>query len=119
MNDKQTGTEDMTTELHPAQLRCEHLTNPLGIDAPQPRLSWILESTERGQRQTAYQILVASAPERLADDQGDLWDSGRISSDQSVYVAYAGAGLRSGDRAWWKVRVWDKDGQPSAYSEPA
>jgi alpha-L-rhamnosidase len=109
----------MPTDILPIQLRCEHLTNPLGIDAPQPRLSWILESTERGQRQTAYQILVASTPERLADDQGDLWDSGKVSSDQSIYVAYAGKHLNSGQRAYWKVRAWDKHGQPSAYSEPA
>ncbi|HEU5101996.1 MAG TPA: glycoside hydrolase family 78 protein [Roseiflexaceae bacterium] len=109
----------MPIDILPTQLRCEHLANPLGIDVSHPRLSWILESNQRGQRQTAYQILVASSPEQLADDQGDLWDSGKVSSDQSVYVAYAGKRLGSSERAWWKVRVWDKDGQPSAYSEPA
>jgi alpha-L-rhamnosidase len=109
----------MPTELQPTQLTCEYRTNPLGIDVVQPRLSWLLESDERGQRQTAYQILVASSPEQLGDDQGDLWDSGKVESDRSIQVVYAGSGLRSGARCWWKVRVWDKDGQPSAYSAPA
>src|SRR5262245_35371726 len=109
----------MNDKLQVSQLRCEHLGNPLGIDAPQPRLSWILETAERAQRQTAYQILVASSPERLADDQGNHWDSGRVDSDQSAYVRYVGDPLQSGARCWWKVRVWDKHGQPSAYSQPA
>ena len=74
-------------------LRCESLENPQGIDAAQPRLSWILNSDERGQKQTAYQILVASSRKELAKDQGDLWDSGKISSDQSIQVDYAGKPL--------------------------
>ncbi|MFO7169402.1 MAG: glycoside hydrolase family 78 protein [Chloroflexota bacterium] len=109
----------MSDQLHPSRLRCEHLVNPLGLDIARPRLSWIVESDRRGQRQTAYQILVASSAELLAADQGDLWDSGKVSSDQTIGVRYAGRELRSGERAWWKVRVWDVDGQPSAYSEPA
>jgi len=109
----------MNDKLQVSQLRCEHLVNSLGIDVPQPRLSWILEAAERAQRQIAYQILVASSPERLADDQGDLWDSGKVNSDQSAYVRYAGNAPQSGERCWWKVRVWDKDGRPSAYSRPA
>ena len=79
----------MTTHLHPADLRCEYLTNPLGIDATLPRLSWRLESSDaasRGQRQTAYQVLVASDAATLADDQGDRWDSGRVESDQSLHI---------------------------------
>ncbi len=93
--------------------------NPLGLDIPRPRLSWILESDRRGARQSAYQILVASSAEKLAAEQGDLWDSGKVASDQSVNVEYGGRPLASGERAWWTVRVWDGDGQPSAYSEPA
>jgi alpha-L-rhamnosidase len=100
-------------------LRCEYQHNPLGIDAAQPRLSWQIQSDQRGVRQTAYQILVASSPEQLATGQGDLWDSSKVDSDQSVYVVYAGKELQSGMRCWWKVRVWDSNGQPSAYSEPA
>ncbi len=101
------------------RLRCEYLVAPLGIDATKPRLSWVLKDDERGQKQTAYQILVASTPEILAKDQGDLWDSGRISSDQSIQVAYAGKPLESQAACHWKVRVWDKDGEVSDWSAPA
>jgi alpha-L-rhamnosidase len=109
----------MTAKLQIGQLRCEHLADPLGIEAKRPRLSWMLVSGERGQRQTAYQVLVASSPERLAGGQGDLWDSGKVDSDQSILVAYAGADLQPGQGCWWKVRAWDKDGQPSDYSTAA
>ena len=68
-------------------LRCEYAHEPLGIDAPRPRLSWRLESARRGERQTAYQVLVASGVETLAKDRGDLWDSGRVASDQSLNAA--------------------------------
>lgn len=68
-------------------LRCEYADNPLGIDSPQPRLSWVLESDERAQRQTAYQVLVASSADKLGASQADLWDSGKVPSDQSIQVA--------------------------------
>lgn len=100
-------------------LRCEYLKNPLGIDVEKPRLSWVIESARRGERQTAYHVLVASTPELLAKDQGDLWDSGRVESDQSIQVEYAGKPLASRTRCHWKVRAWDKDGKVSAWSEPA
>ena len=100
-------------------LRCEYLKDPLGIDAPKPRLSWVLEDDERGQKQTAYQILVASTPEILAKDQGDLWDSGKIASDKSNQLKYAGKPLSSLAACHWKVRVWDKDGEVSDWSAPA
>ena len=74
-------------------LRCEGLDNPLGIDATKPRLSWMLNSDERGQRQTAYQILVAGTAEDLQADQGDLWDTGKVDSDRSIQVSYAGRPL--------------------------
>ena len=99
-------------------LRCESLENPLGIDVTQPRLSWQLNSTERGQKQTAYQILVASSEKNLAKGKGDLWDSGKILSDQSIQVDYAGKPLESRAQCFWKVRVWDKDGKMSE-SKPA
>jgi alpha-L-rhamnosidase len=103
----------------PVGLRCEYLTNPLGIDAVRPGLSWRSESNQRGDRQTAYQVLVASSPARLAGDQGDLWDSGKIESNQSVQILYAGQELASQMRCHWKVRVWDKDGRPTDWSQPA
>lgn len=95
-------------------LRCEYLHDPLGIDAAQPRLSWTLRSDVRGQRQTAYQVLVASSPELLQGQQGDLWDSGRVSSDETAQVVYAGKPLPSRQACFWKVRAWDRDGTPSA-----
>lgn len=101
------------------RLRCEYLINPLGIDAVRPRLSWIMQSDGRGQRQAAYQILVSSSEEKLRRNRGDLWNSGRVATDQSVHVVYGGRPLPSRQRCHWKVRVWDKDGKVSAYSEPA
>ena len=100
-------------------LSCEYLKDPLGIDSAKPRLSWIIKDDERGQKQTAYQILVASSPEILAQDQGDLWDSGKVACDRSIQVEYAGKPLGSQARCHWKVRVWDKDGEKSNWSETA
>lgn len=100
-------------------LHCEARSNPAGIDEPQPQLSWIIKSDRRGEVQTAYQILVASTPQRLAEDQGDLWNSGKVASDATAQVGYAGQNLPSLTRCFWKVRVWDRDGQPSAWSPPA
>ncbi len=72
------------------KLKCEYLVDPLAIDVSSPRLSWVIESRERGQRQTAYQVLVASKPEVLAEDGGDLWDTGSVRSDKQNQVEYAG-----------------------------
>jgi len=76
-------------------LRCEYRVDPLGIDVVAPRLSWEMRDARRGARQTAYQVLVASTPEILATDEGDLWDSAKIATDQSTRVVYAGKPLRS------------------------
>ena len=84
--------------VHVAQLRCEYLDNPLGIDQPQPRLSWVLESNERGVKQTAYQILVADSESALKKDQADLWDSGRVASDETIQIRYGGPALTSRKR---------------------
>ena len=106
---------------------CEYAENPLGVDTPQPRFGWILESITRGAMQSAYQILVASSPEVLAQDAGDKWDSGQVKSGRSLNVPYEGTPLRSAERCWWKVRVWpatsagqgDADGGGSDWSDPA
>ncbi len=97
-------------------LRCEMLENPEGIDAYQPRLSWIQESPERGAKQTAWQVWVASSREALALDQADLWDSGKVETDQSIHVQYGGKTLLPGQDYFWKVRVWDKDLNVSPWS---
>ena len=100
-------------------LRCEYLRDPLGVDAAQPRLTWILTSDARGQHQTGYQVLVASTPELLKQDQGDLWDSGKVTSDETAQIVYAGKPLASRQACFWKVRVWDRDGAASDWSKPA
>jgi alpha-L-rhamnosidase len=105
--------------MNVANLLCEYTSNPLGIETTLPRFSWIIEDPERGQMQSAYQLLVASSQAILQSDQGDLWDSGKVESDQSVNVVYAGNTLESGKTYYWKVRVWDKDGQASPYSAVA
>ena len=70
------------------RLRCEYLVNPLGVDVAEPRLSWNLQSGQRGQKQTSYRLLVASSPEKLKKNIGDLWDSGKVKTDRSIHVAY-------------------------------
>ena len=74
----------------PDKLRCEYHQNPLGIDITQPRLSWLPQSDARGWRQSAYQILCASSQFILDQDQGDLWDSGKVASGQSNHIEYVG-----------------------------
>jgi len=108
-----------TADMTPARLRCEYAVNPLGIDEPRPQLSWAVESRQRGQVQTAYQILVATTEDLLQADRGDLWDSGKVGSSQTLGVLYAGKRLQSGMRAHWKVRVWDRNGNASDWSPPA
>jgi len=117
----------MLTLLHadmvPVGLRCEYRQNPKSVDVERPRLQWIHEpvagaESQRGWMQGGYQILVASSEENLAADKGDLWDSGKVESDASIQIEYAGKPLESRMRCHWKVRVWDHDGKPSAWSEP-
>lgn len=103
----------------PFDLRCEYLTNPMGIDVQQPRFSWVLVDSDRGELQSAYQVLVASSPRLLAQQKGDLWDSGKVQSDNSIHVVYAGKPLESGHVYYWEARFWDSQGRASAYSQPA
>jgi alpha-L-rhamnosidase len=97
------------SDLKITHLRCEYLKNPLGIDVVLPRLSWILESSERGQKQTAYRIIVASSEENLHKDIGDLWDSGKVESDRTNQIVYEGKELLSRMKCYWKVFVWDNN----------
>ena len=93
-------------------LRCEYQDNPLGIDIAQPRLSWKLASAQRGVVQSAYQI-------RVTDTSDVLWETGKVLSHQSIHVPYGGSVLHSGQRCTWRVRVWNGNDRPSAWSEPA
>ena len=98
------------------KLRCEYLADPLGLDVTSPRLSWAISSDKRGEKQTAYQVLVASSEKQLAADKGDLWDSGKVSSDESSQIVYAGGKLSSREGCFWKVRVWDASGKSGPWS---
>ena len=105
--------------LIPTDLRCEYAVNPLGVDVASPRLFWTLKSSERGQRQTACEILVAGSEKELAAGKGDLWDSGKVDSDETIQIPYGGKELRSSQEVFWKVRVWDAEHKVSAWSKPA
>jgi hypothetical protein len=108
-----------SAEIFPAQLRCDYAENPLGVDSASPRLFWQLDGGGRGQSQSAYQILAASSEKNLARDNGDLWDSGKIISDDTIQIPYAGKNLASSQQVFWKVRAWDASGKISAWSQPA
>jgi len=119
------STDDPTqhvSNITPINLTCEYRTNPLGVDVPHPRLGWQLsvsDSALRAQKQSAFQIIVASTQELLKHNHGYLWDSGKVDSDRQCHIAYEGKRLDSGQRVYWKVRVWDGNGQVSAWSEAA
>ena len=100
-------------------LTCEHLTNPVGIGNQQPRFSWKLRSDRAGEIQTAWEIRATSSASGLIAGSPDLWDSGKIVSDQSVLVPWNGKPLNSRSQVFWQVRIWDKDGQPTAWSDVA
>lgn len=105
--------------LRATGLRCEYQSNPIAVDAAPPHLGWMLASNQRAERQTAYQILVASSIARLEANHGDLWNSGKVDTSQTIQVAYQGKPLSSRRTCYWKVRVWDKQGQVSSWSHPA
>lgn len=103
------GSDREDSPLFPVVLRCESLANPLGIDAPKPRLSWKLEADKnaRNQVQSAYRVQVASTQERLSLGNPDLWDSGKVVSKNQLHIEYEGEPLESGQRCFWHVQVWD------------
>ena len=105
--------------LTPTGLRCEYMVNPLGIDVASPRLFWTVQSDERGQSQSAYEIVVASSAKNLATNNGDLWDSGKVASDETAFIRFAGKELKPSEQVFWKIRVWDKNDSPSPWSTPA
>lgn len=98
-------------DLRVAELKTEYLVDPMGLAAARPRLSWMLLSRERNLKQAAYQVTAHATT-------GESWDSGRVETDQSTHVSYAGPPLPPRTRVTWKVRVWDTQGR-SAQSPPA
>ncbi len=100
-------------------LKCDYHINPVGIDIAQPRLSWQIVSTENNILQQAYEIRVAETQEYLSKGSKLLWSTGKISSSESVNVSYNGPAVKSMQRYWWQVRIWDSNSKASAWSEPA
>ena len=97
-------------------LRCDKMENPIVIESRQPVLQWQLASDERGKRQTAYRIIVSGSLKQLNKGKGDYWDSGKVSSSESV-INYRGKPLSSGAQLYWKVMVWDENNTPTKWSE--
>ncbi|MBN2447331.1 MAG: family 78 glycoside hydrolase catalytic domain [Phycisphaerae bacterium] len=113
------GAAALAQSAAPQHLRCEYRVNPLGIDVHQPRLSWEVRDERRGAVQSAYQIIIAASEDDLRSGKSLRWDSGKVQSDQSFHVPYAGPPLKSGQYCFWQVRTWDADDKASPYSEPA
>ena len=106
-------------KISPESLKCENLANPVGIDIVAPQFSWQLTSIYKNQKQVAYQVLVSDKESSLENDKGNYWDSGKVSSSETGNIPYRGKPLSSGLKLYWKVRVWDNIGNPSAWSQPA
>ncbi|RKY24928.1 MAG: alpha-L-rhamnosidase, partial [Planctomycetota bacterium] len=113
------GSRISSKVLEAKRLRCEYRINPLGIDETKPRLSWIVTSSQRVQKQTAYRILVASSQKKLDANQADIWDTQKVSSDDTTCIVYHGQPLKSGMRCYWKVKVWGKNNKASTWSKQA
>jgi alpha-L-rhamnosidase len=107
-----------SAEMKVDGLTCELLNNPVGIETLQPRLGWKIESDQRNVVQTAFQVLVASSPEKLTEEAANLWNSGKIETSQSQLVPYHGGKLESTYNCYWKVKVWTNKGE-TAWSKPA
>ncbi|HEX4065475.1 MAG TPA: family 78 glycoside hydrolase catalytic domain [Acidobacteriaceae bacterium] len=106
----------------PAWLTSDHQENPLAVDSSQPLLEWMLKASHasaRDVRQSGWRVLVSSSPAALERGKGDLWDSGRNSSDRSIDIPYAGKALLPEQRVYWKVEVWDERGIASGWSTAA
>ncbi len=104
------------SQVSVSKLRCENLVDPLGIDLLKPRLSWQLTSVSSNVMQTAYEVrlsLDSTFSNNLA------WSSGRVQSDQSLYISYGGPALQSAKKYFWQAKVWDNKGNVSKWSQPA
>jgi len=107
----------VSAAIQPIQLTCEYVSNPLGIDSKKPRFTWLFTGKERNQLQSAYELIVADNLKDIQADRGNMWQSGKINSSQSVQVEYAGSELKSFTKYYWRVKVYDKNSEASAWSE--
>ena len=110
---------NVSAQLKVVETICEYHANPIGIDIKSPRLSWKLVSDKQNVLQTAYEIRVADSPENLNRKSKLIWASGKVNSPRSVNVQYDGPGLKSMQRVYWQIRVWDNQNEISDWSEPA
>lgn len=106
-------------EFHTYGLTCEQMDNPIGIDVIAPRFSWKMHSTTRNAMQTAYQIILADRLELLEEDKANVWNSGKVDSDCSLLIPFNGCPLLSSTTYYWKVRIWNEQGECSGWSEPS
>ena len=111
----------LNASLKPSRLSCEDNINPQTVDVTLPRLSWVnlYSADDRGEKQTAWEIEVSGTRRGLISGRADLWKSGKVISPESVHIPYAGTALHSRQECWWRVRVWDKKGKKSGWSDPA
>jgi len=101
------------------ELFCEYMKEPINIDVACPRLSWTIESTGRAVLQRQYRVVVCSSPDKAVSGIGDLWDTGRIDSDESANIIYKEQQLLSDTKYWWSVKIWDEQGNESDFAAPA
>ena len=113
-------TDLRAADIKPAALTVESMTNPVGVDTARPRFSWKPAAAQdaRALSQSAYRILASSSEAACAEDRGDLWDSGKVESDASLFIPYAGKELLTSQRVFWKVKLWDQNGRESDWSDP-
>ncbi len=105
--------------LRPVELKTESAHEPLGIDNPNPRFSWLIEASGPSTAQLAYRIMVASTRQLLEDDMGDIWDSGMVQNPENIFIPYNGIALSSGSQYFWKVKIWDTKDRESDWSQTA
>jgi len=105
----------------PTDLQCNFRKNPFGVDVTNPVLGWTINTNPqtRAMHQTGYRILVAASEEDLKNGRGNLWDSGKVISDQMGQIVYSGVPLLSSQACWWKVKIWNGQGKSSEWSKPA
>jgi len=107
----------LSPQFRAVELRCENLSQPTCVDNLTPRLSWKTQSSIPNWRQSGYRVIISSAENGLKHDRGDLWDTGRVTSPESIDIAYHGKPLTSNAQCFWKVQTWDSDGHQSSWSQ--
>src|SRR5688572_33452080 len=105
--------------LSSSQLTVEYVVNPIGINTDKPRFSWIPVSSERNQFQSAYEIIVSDSEGDIKNNKGKQWSTGKIATDQTLHIAYGGEALKPFTRYFWKVRIYNQNGEVSDWSPAA